>query len=221
MMKRFLIGLGVVVLAITGAVAYENAVQNNVEAKVQQLRENSNGSKFIRKEIVDVKDSNGFIVLDQKEKANHTTIVAKAVSADDFGFEMEDGEVIVQNVFDYADFVVLTKEEAKGVEIGSIQLVTFDGDNVKEVKKNDLFVANKVFGQKFNQELDVFTYVVTDIDGHNVYGNAISDYMKDNMGIFLYKHDDLNGDVEVGDNILVAFTKDTTDDIVSVEKIKK
>lgn len=105
-------------------------------------------------EHVEVMNANGLIILDQEEKENRTTIVAKAVPADDFGFEMEDGEVIVQNVFDYTDFVILTPRQAKNVKLGGIYLVTFNHDDVEIVKENNLVIANKVFGQEIKGDIE-------------------------------------------------------------------
>lgn len=56
-MRKFLIGASIVLLSMAGIVntmAYEVTLHKNIEAKVQKLRENSNGSRFIRKEVAEV-----------------------------------------------------------------------------------------------------------------------------------------------------------------------
>jgi hypothetical protein len=54
-------------------------------------------------------------------------------------------------VYDSADFVVLTPEQAKGVNYGDVLLVTFDGDDVANVQLNSLNIGEKVSGQKINK----------------------------------------------------------------------
>jgi hypothetical protein len=98
---------------------------------------------------VAIKNEKGFLVLDQKEEENHTTMVCEAVPNSDYGMEVtEYGEITCKNAFDSTDFIVLTPQQAKGVEVHDVLLVTFDGDQVESVKQNDLNVNGKVFGQK-------------------------------------------------------------------------
>jgi hypothetical protein len=51
MMKRFVIGLGLVVMAMVGAVSHEAYVTQKVEAQMQELRDNSTGSKWKVEEV--------------------------------------------------------------------------------------------------------------------------------------------------------------------------
>src|SRR5690606_4156046 len=97
---------------------------------------------------VDVKEWNGFMVLDRQEKdEHHSTIVTEIVPTETYGF-VSPNEVVARNVFDHADYVVLTEDEAEQVEMGGIYLITFNHDYIDSIERNDLVIANKVFGQE-------------------------------------------------------------------------
>ena len=101
---------------------------------------------------VDLVHKNGFTVLDDGNKDNQTTIVCEAVPNSDYGMKVDEyGELTCVNVYDSADFVVLTPEQAKGVSYGDVLLVTFDGDDVANVQLNSLNIGEKVSGQKINK----------------------------------------------------------------------
>ncbi|MFS0905743.1 hypothetical protein AB3N02_22105 [Priestia aryabhattai] len=101
---------------------------------------------------VDVVHKNGFTVLDDGNKNNETTIVCKAVPNSDYGMKVDEyGVLTCVNVYDSADFVVLTPQQAKGVNYGDVLLVTFDGDDVANVQLNSLNIGDKVSGQKINK----------------------------------------------------------------------
>lgn len=87
----------------------------------------------------DVVEKHGFMVVDREEKdENHTTIAVEIKDGNEHGFEMADGEVVAENIFDNADFVVLTKEEAEGLKMGGIYLITFNHDSIDTIVENNL-----------------------------------------------------------------------------------
>lgn len=165
-----------------------------------------------------VKIKNSFIVLNQKEKKNRTTIVTKAVTPKSVGLKVRKGELVVQNVFDYADFTVLTKKQAKGLKVGNIINVTYNQDHIEKVVKNKFNVENKVIGQKWNKKTDAFVYEVEGKRNGYVFSNPISDYSHGNNGMILDVKE--YGYLKKGDYIIVTFTHGSSDDIKSVKKIK-
>lgn len=135
LMDKVLTG-AIVVLALAGLTAFTAGVSGLVH-------------EHETNDEVAIKNEKGFLVLDQEEEENHTTMVCEAVPNSDYGMEVtEYGEITCKNAFDGADFIVLTPQQAKGVEVHDVLLVTFDGDQVESVKQNDLNVNGKVFGQK-------------------------------------------------------------------------
>lgn len=76
------------------------------------------------------------IVLKQKEKEGHTTIIASVQDNDNDN----DGYIIVKNLYDKNDNVAIEKENYKK---GDILLITFNGDLVSLVKKNNLNIGGK------------------------------------------------------------------------------
>lgn len=92
-------------------------------------------------------EQNGFKVLEGSTD-EYSTIVCEALPNEHFGIRTEKGEIACQNVYDYADFLILTPEQAKGFEYGDVLLVTFKGDHVDNVQLNTLNVGDKVEGQK-------------------------------------------------------------------------
>lgn len=154
-MKK-LIGFGIVAMLVAGIMvgmfmSKDDVVEQDVSDMVQELRDRSNGSKY---QVFNVVEKHGFMVLDKKEKdENHTTIVVEVKDGSEHGFEMADGEVVAENIFDNADFVVLTPEEAKGLNMGGIYLITFSHDYIDTIVENELVIANKVFGQIIGDEI--------------------------------------------------------------------
>lgn len=86
---------------------------------------------------VDVVKENGYMVLEDNSKSD-STIVAKIT-----GTEGKDYNNAV-NVYDKKDTIVLDK----GFKKGDIVLITFNGDDVVKVEKNELNIGDKVEGQK-------------------------------------------------------------------------
>lgn len=125
-MKKIIISLSV----IAGLFTF-NALTNGANAEVKVVEEK------------------GFQVLDVDNGENETTIVCQAQSNENFGIRTDkDAKLSCANIFDDADFVVLTEEQAKDVNYGDVILVTFDGDQVKSVHQNTLNIEGKVFGQR-------------------------------------------------------------------------
>lgn len=178
-----------------------------MEAEIAQLQ-----AELFVDEIVKVKKAHGFIVLDQKEKANRTTVVAKIT-------KVNSRYTFVTNIFNNKDTIVLDKNDAKGLKVGGIVLVTFNQDDVEKVKKNTLNIENKVIGQKINKKVDVFTYKIGAIDGNLIFGQAISDYSTENTSVVLDKKQ-FKDTVKKGDIVLVTFAHGIGDDIKSVRKLK-
>lgn len=104
-------------------------------------------------EAVEIKESDGFMVLDQQENSGESTIVAKAISGDDLGMDLKNGEVIVQNLYDYTDFVILSYEDGKNVDLGGIYLVKFDNGDFRGIEKNSKKISIEIDGQKVNEDL--------------------------------------------------------------------
>lgn len=103
---------------------------------------------------VDVVEKHGFMVVDKPEvDENHTTIAVEITDGGEHGFEMAKGEVVAQNIFDNTDFVVLTPEEAEGLKMGGVYLITFNHDYIDSIVENDLAIGGKVFGQIIGEEI--------------------------------------------------------------------
>lgn len=98
-------------------------------------------------DTLSIKDAHGFKVLNQYEKANHTTIVSRIVLPSSLGFDNVKGELGSINMFDDTDFTVLTKKQAKGLKTGDIVLITYNGDHVVKVEKNKKKINVTVNGQ--------------------------------------------------------------------------
>ena len=63
-----------------------------------------------------------------------------------------------------------------------------------------------------------YQYVVTNIEGNEIYGKAINKISEDNHGIFLYKNE-VNFNINVGDKLAIVWGKEE-DIFKSIEKIK-
>lgn len=173
-----------------------------LEAEIAQLE----AELFEDNKVGVALDDVGHIILDRKGN----TVVGKVTK------KHKDGSSVT-NVFDSNDNKIFIDQKYKK---GTILLITFDGDQIIKVKKNNLSVANKVIGQKYNKKVDVFTYKITKVKGNNVYGKAISDISKKNKGVVLSKKQFRKGKVSKGDKVLVTFAKGSQDDIKKVQKLK-
>lgn len=140
MMKRFLIGMGIALVAVFGAFV----VNSNVNGMTDEMASNNNNPVEVVKaeEVVNVVEQDGFKVLDVNHKEDYSTIVVKVNSIE------SDEYVTALNVFDDEDEVVLDKEDLK---IGDIVLVTFEQDDVVNVEKNTLNIENVVVGQEITK----------------------------------------------------------------------
>lgn len=92
-----------------------------------------------RSQVTKVKNLHGFMVLDQAEKENGSTIAVRVESADNDYF-------YATNIFDITDNLVIDKVGT--FKIGDILLVTFSHDDVEKVVKNTKNIENIVIGQK-------------------------------------------------------------------------
>lgn len=126
-MKKFIISLSV----IAGLFTF-NALTNDANAEIK------------------IVESNGFQVLDDNSnKDDETTVVCQAVPNEKYGIKTDKySKLTCINVFDDADFIVLTPQQAKDVDYGDVVLVTFDGDHIIGVHQNTLNIDGKVFGQR-------------------------------------------------------------------------
>lgn len=108
---------------------------------------NSNG-EINELNTVDIVEKDGFMIIDRYEKdENYTTIVAEIKDGEEQGFNMIDGEVVFENIFDRSDFGILTEEFTDGLNIGDIYLITFYKDEIESIVKNDLKIDIKVIGE--------------------------------------------------------------------------
>lgn len=129
-MKKLLIGLTLYIAILIGAVTVG---ENLTSAEINVI------------------EKNGFKVLDNGDSENITTIACETKSLKQYGMRKDKyGVMVCTNVFDKLDLSVLTEKQAKGVKIGDILLITYKGDHVIKVKKNDLKIGNKIDGQKIN-----------------------------------------------------------------------
>ena len=98
--------------------------------------------------VVSVVEKNGFMTLDIKDRADNTTVIAKVVPNDKAKLKINNGDFVVQNMFDEKDVIVLDKEYKKSLKQGDVVLVTFNQDIVEKVEKNKYNVENKIIGQE-------------------------------------------------------------------------
>jgi hypothetical protein len=165
---------------------------------------------------VSIIEKNGFLVLDNKDKENESTIICKAKQNEEFGIKNVKGELSCQNLFDYADFTVLTKQEAKGFKVGDILQVTFKGDNVEKVVKNTANVENKVTGQKLDNHVNVIqVQKIEQYDIKSMYIDHVSKYVR---GEYL-KKERMPFKVIRGDILIVKYGKESNE-IEAIKKIK-
>lgn len=87
--------------------------------------------------VTKIKNQNGFMVLDQKEQKNHSTV---AVIVVDYDFDY----LYAVNVFDVTDTIVLDRQSDFVQD--DILLVTFEQDDIAKVERNTKVIENIVFG---------------------------------------------------------------------------
>jgi hypothetical protein len=90
---------------------------------------------------VNVVKEHGYMVLDNNDSKDETTIVATITDDSDVD---KDGYIEATNVFDKKDTVAIGKGFAKG----EVVLITFNQDTVEKIELNKLNIGGKVEGQK-------------------------------------------------------------------------
>lgn len=67
-----------------------------------------------------------------------------------------------------------------------------------------------------NVKSEKYVYKITEIDGNEIHGEAVTKKSSDNMGVFLYKNKSIPS-LEVGDKVSIVWGEDNK--IISVENI--
>lgn len=205
-MKKLFVGFVSAIVLTTGFGASSHAENvkpiNNpkLEAEIAQLQ----AELYEENKVGIARDDVGYIVLDTVGN----TVVTKVTK------EFTCGSNVV-NVFDKKDTIFIDQRYKKG----TILLVTFDGDQIVKVKKNDKNVANKVIGQKIVKKTPVFTYKIGKTKGKSVTATAMADFSPENKTLKLKKNS-VKGGLKKGDVVLVKFSQYYGDEIKSIKKVK-
>lgn len=126
-MKKLLVGSVIGLTILFGGTSGASAITENRQAQT------------VQNEVIKVKNLHGFMVLDEKVKANCSVVVVVVQ-------DITDEYLYTTNMFDITDDIVL--DNYNDFKIGDILLVTFYHDDVKNVVKNTKNIENIVIGQK-------------------------------------------------------------------------